>query len=137
MYRRLLTFVASGLLVLGVALTGMQARAQGGPQGRGPRMSPEQRLEQLDQTLKLTDDQKSKIKPILEDQQKQMDALRSDSSLSQEDRRAKMRSIMQESNGKIRDLLTDDQKKQFDEMQQRRGPGRGGRGPGGGGNSQQ
>jgi Spy/CpxP family protein refolding chaperone len=128
MYQRLLTIVASGLLVLGVALSGAPVQAQGGPQGRGPRMSPEERLKRLDQQLKLTDDQKGKIKPILEDQQKQVDALRSDSSLSQEDRRAKMRSIMQDSNGKIRDLLTDDQKKQFDQTSQRRG-----RGPGGGG----
>jgi len=136
MHQRLLTIAASGLLALGVAVNGAQVWAQGGPQGRGPRMTPEERLKRLDQALKLTDDQKGKIKPILEDQQKQMEALRSDSSLSQDDRRAKMRSIMQDGNAKIREQLTDDQKKQFDEMSQRRGPGRG-PGGGGGGPSQQ
>jgi hypothetical protein len=43
-----------------------------------------------------------------------------------------MRSIFEESNGKIRNTLNDDQKKSFDEMQQR---GRGRR-PGGGSNPQ-
>ena len=133
MYKRFLTVVASGLLVLGVAL-GANAQEPGpppgGPMGRGHRMSPDEELQRLDKSLKLTDDQKTSIKPILEDRQKKMESLRSDTSLSREDRMGKMRSIMEESNGKIRDVLNDDQKKQFDEMQQHM-RGRQGRGPGG------
>jgi len=134
MYKRLLTFAASGLLVLGVALGAHAQEAGpppgGGQMGRGHRMSPDEELSRLDKQLKLTDDQKSSIKPILEDRQKQMESLRSDSSLSREDRMTKMRSIMDESNGKIRNVLNDDQKKQFDDMQQHmhgrtRGPGGG------------
>ncbi len=121
MYKRFLTVVASGLLVLGVAL-GVNAQEAGPPpgggMGRGHRMSPDEELQRLDKQLKLTDDQKTSIKPILEDRQKKMESLHSDMSLSREDRMAKMRSIREESNGKIRDVLNDDQKKQFDEMQQ-------------------
>jgi hypothetical protein len=95
-------------------------------------MSPDEELQRLDKALKLTDDQKGQIKPILEDRQQKMESLRSDTSLSAEDRRSKMRSIFEESNGKIRNTLNDDQKKSFDEMQQR---GRGSR-PGGGSNPQ-
>jgi len=136
MYKRLLTIVASGLLVLGVALCGVRANAQAGPSGehmgRGHQTSPDEELQSLDKTLKLTDDQKSQIKPILEDRQQKMQSLRSDTSLSGPDRWGKMRSIREESNGKIRNLLNDDQKKKFDEMQQH-GPGRmGGHRPGGG-----
>jgi hypothetical protein len=47
-----------------------------------------------------------------------MQALMKDDSVSQDDRRAKMRSVRDSTNSKIRDVLTDDQKKQFDEMQQ-------------------
>jgi Spy/CpxP family protein refolding chaperone len=95
-------------------------------------MTPDEELQRLDKSLKLTDDQKSQIKPILEDRQKQMESLHSDTSLSSEDRMGKMRSLMKESNDKIRALLNDDQKKQFDEMQQH-GRGRmGGHRPGGG-----
>ena len=134
MHKRFLTVVASGLLVLGVALG---ANAQegapppGGQMGQRHRMSPDEQLQRLDKSLKLTDDQKASIKPILEDRQKKMESLHSDSSLSREDRMTKMRSIMEESNGKIRDVLNDDQKKQFDEMQQHRRDRMEGHAPGG------
>jgi len=134
MYKRLLAVVASGLLVLGVAL-GVNAQEAGPPpggqMGRGHRMSPDEELKRLDKSLKLTDDQKASIKPILEDRQKKMEALHSDTSLSREDRMGKMHSIMEESNGKIRDVLNDDQKKQFDEMQQHMRGRMQGHGPGG------
>jgi periplasmic protein CpxP/Spy len=137
MYKRLLTIMASGLLVLGVGLCGVSANAQEPPaggehMGQRHRMTPDEELSRLDKSLKLNDDQKSQIKPILEDRHKKMEDLRSDTSLSREDRMGKMRSIMEESNGKIRNVLNDDQKKQFDEMQQHmRGRGPGGHGPGG------
>jgi len=124
MNKRLLTITGSGLLVLGVALAGVRAGAQEPPAGgehmgqQHRMMSPDEELKRLDSRLKLTDDQKSQIKPILEDRHKKMEDLHSDTSVSPEDRRTKMRSIMEESNGKIRDALNDDQKKQFDEMQQ-------------------
>ena len=133
MYKRLLTFAASGLLVLGVAL-GASAQEAGPPpgehMGRGHHMSPDEELQRLDKSLKLTDDQKASIKPILEDRQKKMESLHSDTSLSREDRMTKMRSIMDESNGKIRDVLNDDQKKQFDDMQKHSHDRMHGHGPG-------
>jgi Spy/CpxP family protein refolding chaperone len=118
----------------------VQANAQAGPSGehmgRGHRMSPDEELQRLDKTLKLTDDQKNQIKPILEDRQQKMQSLRSDTSLSPEDRRGKMKSIMDDSNGKIRDVLNDDQKKKFDDMQQHMRGRMQGHQPGGGSNPQ-
>jgi hypothetical protein len=100
--------------------------------GRGHQTSPDEELQSLDKTLKLTDDQKTQIKPILEDRQQKMQSLRTDISLSGPDRWGRMRSIREESNSKIRNLLNDDQKKKFDEMQH--GPGHmGGHRPPGGG----
>ena len=125
MFKRFLTIAASGMLVLGLALCGAQANAQGGPpegghRGHGQRMGgPDQQLQRMSEALKLTDDQKSQIKPILEDRHQKMQSLRSDSSLSEQDKRSKMRSIFEDSNTKIRALLNDDQKQKFDQMQQR------------------
>jgi len=89
-------------------------------------MGPDQQLEHMSKALNLTDDQKSQIKPILQDRQKQMESLRSDTSLSPEDRRSKARSLMQDSNAKIIAVLNDEQKTKFKEMQSRmrehRGP---------------
>ena len=134
MYKRFLSVLASGLLVLGVALGASAQEAgppPGGQMGQRHRMSPDEQLQRLDKSLKLTDDQKASIKPILEDRQKKMESLHSDSSLSREDRMSKTKSIMEESNGKIRDVLNDDQKKQFDEMQQHMRGRMGGHAPGG------
>jgi Spy/CpxP family protein refolding chaperone len=90
----------------------------GGHMGHGP-MTPERQLQRLSENLNLTDDQKQQIKPILEDRQKQAEQLHSDTSMSMDDKRAKMRSLMEESNNKIRAILNDDQKQKFDKMQER------------------
>jgi periplasmic protein CpxP/Spy len=126
MHKRLLAFAASGMLLAGLALSGARARAQepsgppeGGRMGHGQMMNPDAMTARLSQTLNLTDDQKGQVKTILEDRQQKMQSLRSDSTLSEPDRRSKMHSIMQESNDKIRALLNDDQKQKFDQMQKR------------------
>jgi len=129
MLKHYLSRMAVATMVLGLAFAGASAHAQaqpgqgGGPQGGERRgrmgMSPEEQLERLSKTLNLTDDQKGQIKTILAERHEKMGKLRGDESLSEEDRRAKMREIFEESNKKIRDVLNEDQKKKFDEMQER------------------
>ena len=70
--------------------------------------------------LHLTDAQQAKIKPILEKQQKEMMALRQDTSMSREDRFAKFREIHKETFAKIHPILTSEQQKQMEQMQQMR-----------------
>lgn len=92
----------------------------GGHQPQGQRRgmpSVDDQVKMLSDRLNLTADQQTKIKPILEDQRTQAQELRKDDSLSDDDRRNKMRTLRESTNSKIRDVLTDDQKKQFDEMQ--------------------
>ena len=83
-------------------------------------MSPDQQLERLSSTLKLTDAQQGQLRPILEARHQKTESLRSDGTLSQQDRRSKMRSLFEESNNQIRAVLNSDQQKKFDEIQQRR-----------------
>jgi protein CpxP len=91
-----------------------------GQQGRGPgRMNPDRQLEHMTKELGLTADQQSQIKPVLVDRQQKTEAVFQDQSLSQEDRRAKMQSIRQESQGKIEAFLNDQQKRKFEAMQER------------------
>jgi protein CpxP len=82
--------------------------------------SADKRLGMLTKQLNLTADQQSKVKPILEDQQKQFEALRQDSSVSPQDRHSKMAELQQSTSTQIRSVLTEDQQKRFDEMQQKR-----------------
>ena|SRR5258708_39749771 len=111
------------ILLLAVSMLTLGAFAQQNPPppgppggGRGP-MSVDDQIKGLTDRLSLTADQQAKIKPILEDSRSQMMKLREDDSMSQEDKRAKGRGIREAANGKIREVLTDDQKKQFDDMQ--------------------
>ena len=125
MYRRLLSITATMALVFGLAICGNQLRAQSGSpensqRGHRQQMSPDQQLERLSKALNLTDDQKQQIRPILQDRQEKMQSVRSDASLSREDRMNKMRSTFEETNSKIRAILNDEQKPKFDQMQQRR-----------------
>ncbi len=142
MQSRLLSLTLGGMLALGFTGAAFaqdtpppppptQSQAGPPPQGRGMRMDPNRQLERLTQELSLTSDQQEKIKPLLLDRQQKMQALMQNQSLSQEDRRAQMRTIMEGSNNSIKANLSDDQKQKFDAMQQQRmrrgGPG----GPGG------
>ena len=89
--------------------------------GRGMMMSPDAMLDHMSTELNLTDDQKSKIKPILEQQSKQMQDLRQSSSTSDQDRRAKMKQIHENTMSQIRPILNADQQKKLEEMMSRRG----------------
>ena len=89
--------------------------------GRGMNMSPDAMLDHMSTELNLTDDQKAKIKPILEEQSKQMQDLRQGTSTSDQDRRAKMKQIHENTMSQIRPILNADQQKKLEEMMSRRG----------------
>lgn len=82
--------------------------------------SPEQQLEHLSTTLNLTDEQKTKIKPVLEQQSTDMQNLQKDTSLSPQDRHTKMRAIHDNTNSQIRAVLTPEQQSKLDSMKQHR-----------------
>jgi Spy/CpxP family protein refolding chaperone len=109
-----------------------QGMGQGGPGGmhRMP-MSPDQRLQRLTQQLDLTSDQQAKIKPILEQDQQQMQAVHEDSSVSQQDKWGKMKQIRQSTDEQIKAVLNPEQQQKFAKMTERRGPPAGGMGQGG------
>jgi periplasmic protein CpxP/Spy len=97
-----------------------QAAPAGAPPEHGRRhFDPAKETEMLTKQLNLTSDQQPKVLDILKSQQSQMENLRSDTSLSQQDRRAKMMEIHKTSNEQIRALLDSDQQKKFDAMQSR------------------
>ena len=110
--------------VIGLMFVAMPSLAQeggpgeGGGHHHGHMMSPEERTEHLTKTLNLNDDQKGKVLSILQDEQKQMEGVRSDSSLSRDDRWSKMKEIHQNTASQIKGTLNPDQAKKFDEMQQ-------------------
>jgi len=130
MKRQLCTLVLTGLLATGVMLAQEPGSApeQGAPQAegggmgghhRGGMMDPDQRLAHMTKRYKLTSDQQNQIKPILQDEQQQMQSMRSDTTSSREDKHAKMQSMHQASTQKIEAVLTDEQKQKFEADQQK------------------
>jgi Spy/CpxP family protein refolding chaperone len=112
-------------LVLAQAPTTNQAPSANAPQAapaqQGHRnFDPNQQAAHMSKRLGLSDDQVAQIKPILADRFQQMQTLRADTSLSEQDRHAKFRALMQDSNTKIESVLNDTQKQQFEKMQAER-----------------
>ena len=93
---------------------------QGGPGGQRGAMTPERRVTMLQKQLTLTPDQTSQVRSIFEESQSKMTALRSNTSISPEDRRSQMTAMRQAENEKVVALLTPDQKTQYQAMEARR-----------------
>jgi hypothetical protein len=117
------------MLAGGTAVYAQMGQEQGGGQwsghGPGQPMTADQRLQRMTKQLNLTDAQQQQIKPILENESTQMQTLRADSSLSQQDRMDKMMQIRQDTAGQIKPILNADQQKQYEEMMSRQGHGHG------------
>lgn len=79
---------------------------------------PQKQTARLTKRLGLSDDQSSKLLTILQNRQQQMEAIRGDSSLSQQDRHSKMRSLQQDSDSQINAVLTPAQQTQYANMKQ-------------------
>lgn len=101
------------------------ADAPGGPGMRRPMLSLDSMAKQLD----LTDDQKIKVKPIIEELTQKMGDLRKDTAMAPEDRRPKMKELRDAATAKLKEILTAEQFAKWEKM----GPG--GRRPGGAGGS--
>ena len=73
--------------------------------------------------LNLTDDQRAKIQPILHNSRQQAQAVRNDTTLTPEQKQAKLRDIHQDAMTQMNSLLTPEQQQQWQEMLKHRGPG--------------
>lgn len=91
---------------------------RGGGGGMG-QMSPEQRLarqkEQLFKGITLNADQTKKVDAILQETAKKQQELFQGGGMQNPDAREKMQQIQKDQNEAIKAVLTDDQKKQFEE----------------------
>ncbi|HXF11005.1 MAG TPA: hypothetical protein VN625_09480 [Desulfuromonadaceae bacterium] len=124
------TLVAGGLLTLGPALFAADTNsppanapaagapgAPGGPGGRN-RMGPN--IEQVGKDLGLTEDQTAKFKSIMETSMQKRRELFQDNSTSREDRMTKMKAIQEDTDAKLKSLLTPEQ---YDKWQKMPRPG--------------
>ena len=73
-----------------------------------------------DNPLNLTEEQKTKLRPIIADENQQMEAVRNDSSLTMEQKVAKANQIREAASPKIKAVLTPEQLQKLAELQKAR-----------------
>lgn len=113
--------------VCGSALAQQSAPAPAGAQGNPPgasqqhmhKFDAETQLQRLTKQLVLTPDQQTRLRPILEQRDQQLQALHGDTSLKPADRRAKVQSIMQDSENQISGVLTQEQNDKWKAMREK------------------
>lgn len=111
-------------LALGLASCLTLAAQTPDQQNNGPQSSeatrsapdPARQANHLAKRLNLTPDQVNQVEPILAGQIQQIQAIRSDASLSRTDRIAKIRALHQDSVAKIKSVLNADQQRKYDQM---------------------
>jgi hypothetical protein len=99
-----------------VAKNDQPGQAKSGQAQHPETMSPEAMMDHLSTQLNLTEEQRVKIKPIVEDVFEQMDQVRQDSSIAEQERHEKMKQIHENAISEVKPLLTADQQKKLDEM---------------------
>ncbi len=130
--------VIGGLLALGPLASAQEKKAAkseakpGVSEGQRPPTARE-RLAKMEEDLKLTDSQKEKFRAALQDERKKSQEVRQDSSLSRQEKAAKAKTIREETEKKIKEILKPEQFEQWQKMRQEtrqrgQGGGRGARG---------
>jgi periplasmic protein CpxP/Spy len=134
-FRAAAVLLCTGGLMVGAAMAQQDAppppdgAMQGPPAGGPGRGGPERRLDMLQKHLGLSGDQTAQVKTILDGERSKTEALRSNTSLTEQDRRAQFMAIHKDEDAKINAVLTADQKTKFDAMEshgwdrRRGGPG--------------
>jgi periplasmic protein CpxP/Spy len=99
------------VLIIGIAMlfsTVMQAQPQ--------RMSVEERVKILKDSLKLSDEQTTKVTKILEDQREEMTTAMNNNRGDRQAMRAVRQEIMKKTDDKIKEVLTEEQVKVYDKV---------------------
>ncbi|HYT21203.1 MAG TPA: hypothetical protein VEW05_13350 [Candidatus Polarisedimenticolia bacterium] len=109
--KRLLGGLVSLCLVAALAVTLAPANSQAAtaPQAGGKEMGMHGGLQASVESLNLTDDQKAKVKDIFADAKTKKQAVSSDASLSEEQKKAKMKELHTSIMAKLNEVLTPDQ----------------------------
>jgi len=108
---------------LALTLAGSAAFAQTAPpqDQAQPRMhNPHRAAMRMGRELNLAPDQTAKLEPILADRQQKVQAIRANTALTDDQRRAQMRTVMQGTRMQLANVLSPEQMKQWKEMRHNR-----------------
>jgi len=120
--------IGFALLALSVLAAPILGASEDGPPARNPRTShsdPRERridmqLRQLAANLDLTEEQKTQLKPIIENKMNEMRALRMDQSLDPEEKEGRLASMQDSYRSQIQSVLTSAQIQKLAELREKR-----------------
>ena len=116
----------AAMVLGGLVACSTLATAQDATPKKKARFTPEQQLERMTTQLNLTDEQKPKVKAVLEETSKKMQEIRNAPDFDRSHMREKMQPVMEKQNEKMKAILTEDQFKKYQEMQQQQRGKKGG-----------
>ncbi|MBI3875986.1 MAG: hypothetical protein HY300_08515 [Verrucomicrobia bacterium] len=108
----------SGLVAFAPAAFSQEKKDEPKAPERG-KAAPGDRLKELAEQLNLTDEQKEKLKPIVQEEVEKLKALREDATLSRQDKVAKFREIQEGAQAKIKAILTPEQQEKMDKLREK------------------
>jgi len=112
--RMFAAWVSLGLLAaLAIPLSLAKSQANPAKEGAGKQMGKHEKLEAAIESLHLTEDQQAKVKDILADAKTKRQALWADTSLSEEQKKAKMKELHEALLGKLNGVLTPEQQSEL------------------------
>jgi len=119
-------FFAIGMLMTFALTAGAQqtATASAGVEKESQSMTQrsadpvENHLKRLSEQLNLSPDQEDQVRPILQEMHSTMGKAEQNQSLSDDERKAQKHAAFMKADSQIRPILTDDQKKTLDQMEQ-------------------
>jgi periplasmic protein CpxP/Spy len=108
--------IAAGLPATAQTATNSQGDNTATQETKEHRHHGKHRMERMAKKLNLTQDQQAKLKPIFEKQREQAKAIKSDTSLTEEQKKEKFQSLRQDSKAQINGILTPEQQQQWEQM---------------------
>ena len=115
------TLIMTALVAAGLFAAGsLQAQETNKPAGdqAGMRRAPMPTLDSIAKQLDLTEDQKTKVKPTIDEMIAKLTDLQKDTSVQQADRRAKRKEIRDAAGVKLKPILTEEQYAKWEKMGQ-------------------
>jgi Spy/CpxP family protein refolding chaperone len=111
--------VLGGLVACATLVTAQDSTNAPDKKGGKRGMSPDQLMERYTEQLSLTDEQKPKVKAALEDSTKKRREIFRDSALDQQQKREKFQGVMEARDKKMKEILTADQFKKYQDMNEK------------------
>jgi Spy/CpxP family protein refolding chaperone len=108
-----------GLVACSTLVTAQDASNAPEKKGGKRGTSPEQMMVRYTEQLSLTDEQKPKVKTVLEDTMKKRREITKESGQDRQQVREKMQPVMEVQNKKMKEILTADQYKKYQEMNEK------------------